>query len=260
MRPTGYGRRPPLVLINGLAEQAESWFCNLEPWRRHFDVYLPNILAYEGGALHRRIESGQTIDVDYLVERTVTYLDDFIQRPPYFIVANSLGGKIAVELAVRRPEIISRLVLICPSGLSDEERLPVIEGVRRHDVHALVRSVFYNPRLVNIDLLSYYRQQFGNRLWRAGLMRTIRGTMDHRVVDLLPQVRQPTLLLLGQEDRIIDPEQTASYAEHMPNVRIVRLPRCGHAPQMEKPQPVNRLVTRFLLSKLATPALQSTLH
>jgi len=52
-----YSRRAPLVLINGLAEQAESWYCNLDAWRRHFDVYTPHLLAYEGAALHRRIEA-----------------------------------------------------------------------------------------------------------------------------------------------------------------------------------------------------------
>ena len=52
-----YLRRPPLVLINGLAEQAESWFRNLDAWRRHFDVHTPGLLAYEGESLHRRVVS-----------------------------------------------------------------------------------------------------------------------------------------------------------------------------------------------------------
>src|SRR5215471_2390363 len=84
-----YSRRAPLILINGLAEQAESWYCNLDAWRRHFDVHTPNLLAYEGAALHRRIDAGQPIDIDYLVERLHAYLDGFVQAPPYQLVANS---------------------------------------------------------------------------------------------------------------------------------------------------------------------------
>ena len=61
----GYARRQPLVLLNGLAEQAESWFRNAPFWRRHFDVYLPNLLVYDGPALHRRINAGLPISVDY---------------------------------------------------------------------------------------------------------------------------------------------------------------------------------------------------
>src|SRR5258707_13713883 len=96
-----YSRRHPLILINGLAEQTESWYCNFDAWRRHFDVHTPNLLAYESAALHRRIEGGQPVDIDYLVERLHEYLDGFVQTPPYHLVANSLGGKVAVEYAVR---------------------------------------------------------------------------------------------------------------------------------------------------------------
>ena len=53
-KPRVYARRQPLILINGLAEQAESWFCNHRFWRRHFDVHMPNILHYDGAALHRQ--------------------------------------------------------------------------------------------------------------------------------------------------------------------------------------------------------------
>src|SRR2546423_1003967 len=110
-----YGRREPLVLINGLAEQAESWYRNVDHWRQHFDVYTPNLLAYDGAALQRRIDAGQPIDIDYLVEQLRLYLDLFVQAPPYNLVANSLGGKVSVEFATRYPELVSRLVLLCPA-------------------------------------------------------------------------------------------------------------------------------------------------
>jgi pimeloyl-ACP methyl ester carboxylesterase len=241
-----YARRAPLVLINGLAEQAESWYCNLDAWRRRFDVYTPNLLAYEGAALHRRIDARQPIDVDYLVERLHEYLDGFVQAPPYYLVANSLGGKVAVEYAVRYPEHVGRLVLLCPSGLSDVERLPILEGVRRSDLGSLVQSVFRDPRHADPRLLAYYERQFANRRWRSGLLRTIRGTMDHRVRDQLALVTQPTLLVVGDEDRIVDPRQAIAAAGLLPHGRLVVLRECGHAPQIERAAVVNRLVEHFL--------------
>src|SRR5438552_3349529 len=96
-----YARRRPLVLINGLAEQAKSWYGNAPYWRRRFDVYQPNLLVYDGLALHRRIDADEPVDVDYLVEQLHHYLDAFVQRPPYQVAANSLGGKIAIEFAAR---------------------------------------------------------------------------------------------------------------------------------------------------------------
>lgn len=244
-----YARRPSLVLINGLAEQAESWFCNQGFWRRYFDVYLPNILQYDGAALHRRIEEGLPISVDYLVEQLHLFLDQFVQAPPYHLVASSLGGKLAVEYAVRYPDQVARLVLLCPSGLGDDERLPVVEGVRRGDVQTLVESVFHDPRcLTDPELVDYYRKQFVNRRWRSGLMRTIRGTMAHCVRDLLPRVTQPTLLVAGQEDRIVDPHHAEAAAQLLPDGHFLVIPQCGHAPHIERAGMINRLVVDFLTS------------
>src|SRR5262249_55600859 len=151
-RPGAYRRRPPLVLINGLAEQSETWFRNHQFWRRYFDVLMPNLLSYDGNAIHRRIDEGPPIDIDYLVDQLHRYLNDFVQTPPYHLVASSLGGKIAVEFAARYPEQVSRMVLLCPSGLGDVEQLPIVEGVRRSDLRSLVDSVFFNRRCADPNL------------------------------------------------------------------------------------------------------------
>ena len=86
-------------------------------------------------------------------------------------------------------------MLLCPSGMGDEERLPIVDGVRRNDLKALVHSVFYSPRRVDPALLTYYKKQFANRCWRTGLLRTIRGTMEHVVRERLPQLDPATLLI-----------------------------------------------------------------
>ncbi len=164
-------------------------------------------------------------------------------------MAASLGGKIAVEYAVRYPELVDRVVLLCPSGMGDEERLPIVEGVRRNDLKALVHSVFYSPRRVDPALLTYYKKQFNNRCWRTGLLRTIRGTMEHCVRERLPQLTRPTLLISAREDRIVDPVQAATAAKLLPNGQFHLIPRCGHAPQMEKPWLTNRLVLQFLSTR-----------
>lgn len=252
-RPHRYGRRPSLILLNGLAEQAESWFRNHRFWRRYFDVHMPNVLAYEGEALHRRIHQDLPITVDYLVEQLHTYLDLFVQAPPYHLVASSLGGKVAVEYAVRYPSEVARMVLLCPSGLGDEEQLPVVEGVRRNDLKALVDSVFHDPKRVDPNLLSYYRRQFTNRRWRLGLLKTIRGTMDHCVRGQLSRVTAPTLLVSGREDRIVSAAHAQTAAAELPNGHFLLIPQCGHAPHMERAWLINRLVVHFLTHPRPSP-------
>ena len=94
----------PLVLINGLAEQSESWFGNRVFLSRHFDVKVPEILVYDGDALHDWIDSGGEVTVDYLTERLARFLDEFVQRPPYHLVGSSLGGQVVLTYAPSFPK------------------------------------------------------------------------------------------------------------------------------------------------------------
>ena len=80
-------------------------------------------------------------------------------------------------------------------------------------------------------------------------MRIIRGTMGHSVRDLMPLVQQPTLVIVGREDRIVDCNESIEAARNLPDGRIVILNHCGHAPQIEKAAAVNRLVAKFIRSQ-----------
>lgn len=248
LRPRHYVRRQPLVLINGLAEQAESWYRNRKFWQRYFDVYAPNILAYEGEALHRRIAAKEPITVEYLVQQLHTYLDQFVQTPPYHLVSSSLGGKVAVEFAARYPQMVNRVVLICPSGMGDKEQLPIMQGMRAQDAQAMVTSVFHKPRRVDGEMLRYYRAKFASRVWTKGFIRTVKGTLEHSVREQLKKVTVPTLLVTAAHDKVCDPKTAEEAARELPNGHFRKIERCGHAPQIEKHWLVNRLVVDFLSS------------
>jgi pimeloyl-ACP methyl ester carboxylesterase len=251
--PPPYGRRHALVLVNGLAEQPETWFRNHRVWRHYFDVSMPNLFVYDGSVLHQRIEAGLPISVDFLVGQLHRYLEEFVQTPPYHLVANSMGGKIAVEYAVRYPDRVASMVLICPSGLSAGEELPIVDGVRRFGVPSLIESIFFDTRHIEPALVDYYQRQSHNRRWRSGFVHTIRGTKDHCVRDRLADVKQPTLMVSGQEDRIVNREEVRAAAGVLPQGQFLMIPRCGHAPQIEKARLINRLVVRYLTERMPAP-------
>jgi pimeloyl-ACP methyl ester carboxylesterase len=252
IRPKAYGRRQPLILINGLAEQHESWFLNRRYWAKHFDLYVPNILVYDGPGIHSRIEAKQPITVDYLVEELHTFATRFIQNPPYHLVASSLGGKVAVEFAVRYPHLVNRVVLLCPSGMGDEEQLPIMDGVMRNDMHSVVRSVFHKNRYVDRDIVKYYKLAMNSRKWKLGLIRTIRGTMEFSARNQMNRMTAPTLLVTGENDKICDPKTAAEAAKELPHGHFLSIPNCGHAPQVEKHWLINRLVAHFLTAPRPT--------
>ena len=248
-----YKRPAPLILVNGLAEQPESWFANRTHWSRHFDVKVPEILVYDGDSLHQRIERGGEITVDYLTDRLADYLDEYVQRPPYNLVGSSLGGQILMTYATRHPEKVARLVLICPSGIHGDESLPMMEGVRRSQYDTLVKSVFHRTHFASDELVAVIEHKFQDRKWKKGVLRTLRGIVGHSVAPLLRQVPHPTLIIWGEDDRVLsDVAGSIRAADQILKVRQVVIPRCGHAPQIEKARLVNHLVIRFLRDRLKT--------
>jgi len=252
-----YRRPPTLVLINGLAEQGESWYRSRQVWQRHFDVHSPGILVYDGPVLQERMRNGEQITIDFLTDRLTEFLDRFVQAPPYHLVASSLGGQIAVEYTHRHPDKVGRVALLCPSGFGGVERLPILEGARHKNSQGLVESVFYDRRFAVPGVVSYFERKFASRAWRKALFQTVRGTKRHSVQNKLPELTRPTLVICGEQDRIVDPKEVLHAVTGLPNFDFVMLPKCGHAPQLEQPHVVNRLVLEFLRKEQPTRAAEA---
>jgi pimeloyl-ACP methyl ester carboxylesterase len=241
-----YRRTQPLILVNGLAEQGESWYLNRPAWHPHFDVHAPGILVYGGPVTQERLAEGKPIDIEFLTSRLGEYLDRFVQAPPYHFIASSLGAQIAVEYAARHQGKVDKLVLLCPSGIGGEERLPIMEGARHRNYRGLVESTFHDRRRASPLIAKYYEQKFANKAWRQALFETVRGTKSHSVRDKLLSIHRPTLVICGSEDRIVDPHAVYDAVQYLPSFEFRMIPRCGHAPQLECPNVVNRMVLEFL--------------
>ena len=254
--PDAYRRAQPLILVNGLAEQGESWYPNRTVWQRHYDVHTPGVLVYGGQVMEERLAGRQPIDINFLTNRLAEYLDRFVQSPPYHLVASSLGGQISIEYAARYPEKIGKLVLLCPSGFGTEERLPITEGARHKNYQGLVESTFFDRRFASPRIVEYYEEKFAHKAWRRAFFVTVRGTKSHSVLSKLTQIVRPTLVICGREDRIVDPHAVQEAVKDIPNYRFVMVPNCGHAPQLECPRLINRLVVEFL--SLTEPAQEQS--
>lgn len=248
-------RRQTVVLLNGLAEQCSTWYRNVDAWREHLDLHVPELAPYDGDAVHDRIDQGEPIDVPYLVDRLRDYLDQQDITGPCHLVASSMGGKTAVEFALAYPERVERLVLVCPSGLSETEALPIIDGVRRSDIRGVIESIVSDPSCVDPDVIEHYRKRVQDRRWRSGFLRTIRGTMPHQVRDRVEMLAQPTLLVVGLEDRVVSPIDSLEASRVIANCELLAIPGCGHAPQIEQADLINERVVDFLMS--SAPSIRS---
>ena len=247
-----FKKKDPLILVNGVAEQYESWFFNVSSLTENFVVHWPNLYLFQSNLYLADLKK---ISVSWIVNRLETYLDSFVTTPPYHLVGSSAGCQTIATLAAKRPEIVSKLVLICPSGLEGDEHFPVIEGVSKRDLRSMISSIFHNKENFAVDeIIDVLKERFENKKWRLGFVKMAQVTKKNSIIEELLSLKCPVLFICGEEDQIIPIWQAYNAVQKMRdvgvNVAMIVIRECGHAPQIERFQITNRFVTEFLNGKL----------
>ena len=168
------------------------------------------------------------------------------------VVGASLGGMIAQELAVLAPERVDRLVLCCTALRSDAFPFPEATVRLMGEAATLAPEVALR-RFVENALGSSPPQELVDRIfalrvanppdpagWQA---QAAAGTTFAGVEG---EIRQPTLVLHGTEDDVVDVRHAGLLAEHIPGARVELIPGAGHLFFWEKPEESVALIEGFL--------------
>jgi pimeloyl-ACP methyl ester carboxylesterase len=251
----------PLLLLHGTAASLhtwEGWVRELKARRRVVTLDLP------GFGLTGPF-TGQYASDDYRGDtyaRFVLDAMDALGLPRVALGGNSLGGEIAWRVASLAPERVGRLVLVDAAGLPFKPLSPPLGFVvarwpllgwlsefltPREWVARSVASVYADPSRVTAALVDRYFQLLlreGNRHALAQRLRQAGDGGDGPA--RVSQLRQPTLILWGEQDRLIPPAAGREFARLIPGSQLVLLPRLGHVPQEEDPARSARPVEAFL--------------
>jgi pimeloyl-ACP methyl ester carboxylesterase len=170
------------------------------------------------------------------------------------LLGNSLGGHVAMVHLLKHPERIKSLILTGSSGLFENgmgDSYP-----KRGDYEYIKRKTeltFYDPTMATKELVDEVYSITNNRLKVIKIIALAKSAIRNNLGEELNQIKQPTLLVWGNNDTITPPFVAREFNRLIPNSELYFIDKCGHAPMMEVPEEFNVILHKFL-KKLNEPA------
>ena len=254
------GKGPAIVLMHGLANSVITWRKNVEALSHHFRVIALDLPGH-GLSDMPKVRFGLPEGAAFVA----SFLDELAVDRAH-LVGNSMGGAVALELALARPERAASLTLADSAGLGREialvlrlgslpllgeyARRPTLKGVRN-----LVRWLVHDPALVDEDELPLrlaYLKREGSAQALLRFLRTGVGLFGQRPGTRrdasLASLSVPTLIFWGAQDPLFPIRQAEQAARAIPGATLHVFDACGHWPQYEHPDEFNRLLGGFVES------------
>jgi 3-oxoadipate enol-lactonase len=240
------GEGPPLVLIGGLGFGRWGWFKQIPALSRHFRT-----ISFDARG-ERELEGG----VADLVADVVALLDHLNVRKAH-VLGTSLGGFVAQELALERPDLVDRLILVCtsygrggpenmsPWALSDMIGWPSLsaEGAVRRGLEAATSDAYRAERPEEFEQIVRWRLADSPSL--SAYYEQMRAGARFDISRDVGSITSPTLVIHGSEDRYVPVANAAALAEAIPDARLRVLDDAGHLVFIERFADVNREVVTF---------------
>ena len=209
---------------------------------QHFTVLLPSHPGYDRSEKPMWMRSVRDIAVVYqwlIAERRLTDVS---------LLGLGFGGWIAAEMATMSPTAFRRLVLVGAMGLkpergmiADQALVSYLDYVRLGfaDRSACDQAFGADPPTPMLEQWDLNREMTFRIAWKPYMYNQ---TLPH----LLGGVRTPALIVWGRDDRIVPLECGERYAKALPSARLELIDGAGHFVEMENPNELAQLVTRFV--------------
>lgn len=245
MGPEAGTDTPPLLLIHGFGGDLQNWQFNQPDLAIDRVVYAIDLPGHGGSS--KTISGGDVPALARAVRSGLAALG--VER--FHVAGHSLGGAIALQLALDEPKRVASVTLICSAGLGPEINAGYIDAFiradKRKEMKATVEALFADPAFVSRDmvddLLKYKRLDGVLPALRAiagGVLSDGRQTTI--LADRLATLEVPVQAIWGEDDAIIP----AAHANAVPEARRHVLPGAGHMVHIEKPAEVTRLIGEFV--------------
>lgn len=250
------GTGTPLVLIHGYTSSTYSWKDVFEPLSKGFHLIVVDLKGFGF--------SGKP-DGDYTRRAQATlvaHLLEHLNIEKAWLCGNSMGGEVALNVALASPERVAGLILIDSAGVEiqgKESLAPgylMVPGIGRILValsltrDKLVRQglekSFYDQTKVTEDRVANYYRPLKTRGGQLGALRARTQWSLFPVESELSKINVPTLILWGDQDQLIPLAAGRKLSSLIKDSRLVIFNNCGHLPQEEMPARTIDEITKFI--------------
>ena len=239
---------PPLILLPSFAGSAMVWRLNAEGLSRYFRVYAVDVIGQPGKSQAIRQLRNRSDYVGWYAD-----LLDGLGVGRASIVGCSFGGFLGLSQAMLTPQRVDRLVLISPAGSFVGLSWTFVYAMRiKGPVLRLVRRLTRSKRAPSLTDLT--RRLPRDRLWSKLIAVTMAEAPKVSLINAavftraeLVSVRAPTLLLIGDQETLYQPQATLDLArKRMPPLKTALVADADHIAAMAQPEAVNGMIVAFL--------------
>jgi len=239
------GEGEPLILLHGLFGALSNFVELIEYFRTQYKVIVPILPLFDLDILHTSVGG---------LEKFVHRFIDARGYRDVHLMGNSLGGHVGILHVLRHPEKIKSLILTGSSGLFENGMGDTYP--KRGDYEYIKKKTqltFYDPLIASKDLVDEVYEIVNSRIKVIKIIALAKSAIRNNLGDELSNIKQPTLLVWGNNDTITPPFVGKEFNKLIPNSELFFIDKCGHAPMMEVPKEFNHILEKFL-TKLSKPA------
>ncbi|MGC8873114.1 MAG: alpha/beta fold hydrolase [Chloroflexia bacterium] len=243
------GQGEPVLFLHGWMGSWRYWLPTMEAIARCFRAY-----SFDFWGFGDSDKDAESHTIEEYVGQVIRFLDGMgIARTA--LVGHSMGGMVALKVAIEHPERISRVAtagaVIEGSALAPLLKLTTSQLIARLFVRRPVVTGVWRRLMQNVRTgWNRWFQEVVEESAKSSREAVWRSVRSMRETDLRPELgrlRVPALVVHGSEDDIVDPGQAEVVREiGLPQVRVVLMPRCRHFPFMDEPEKFSRLLLEFL--------------
>jgi pimeloyl-ACP methyl ester carboxylesterase len=262
-----------IVFVHGFGGSIGHWRQNMPELAKYYNVYALDLLGF-GDSDKPNVEYSVDLWVDQLYEFWQTFIGK-----PVVLVGNSIGSLTCLAAAAEHPEMVQGVAMISlPDTASHEEAIPPIvrplvsrlqtiftcplvlyplfhllrqpRVIRRWASLAYVCQEAVTEELLEI-LMKPAREQGSAQAFCAIIRAMISPQFSPSVRSLLSQIQMPSLLLWGDQDRMIPPGSAKRLLSYKSDLQLVELENAGHCAHDERPEQVNSVLLNWIQTQVS---------